>query len=378
MPNPRDWLLGTTFCRGYLSSLIAEGGTGKTALRLAQCLALATGRSDITGEKVFQQTRVLYVSLEDDAAELRRRVRAAIMHFSIDFESIRDWFFLATPASDFDVKQPISAYTLAYSTRSGEMKCGEFLTKLSAALYQYQFGCVVIDPFVKLHGLNENSNAEIDYVCRVLSGLATQYHCAVDVPHHSGKPVAGESGRSNRNRGASSFRDATRLLYTLAPMTSDEAEEMNIDDRERLSLVRLDPGKLNITVPATDATWFRLVGVNLGNVSETYPNGDNVQTVERWHAPDLWKKMTNQVAIEILDIFNTGLPDGRKYAHGGNAGADRQGWRVVQNVVPELTEKQAKMVLKRWEETGMIETATYKDPVQRKDQKGIVVRKWPG
>lgn len=32
---PRGWLLGNMFCRRFLSSLIADGGTGKTALRIA-------------------------------------------------------------------------------------------------------------------------------------------------------------------------------------------------------------------------------------------------------------------------------------------------------------------------------------------------------
>jgi hypothetical protein len=376
IPHPRDWLLGNTFCRGYLSSLVAEGGTGKTALRLAQCIALAAGRGDIAGGKVFAQTRVLYISLEDDADELRRRVRAALMHHGVSYESTRDWLYLATPATEWEPKQPVSAYTIAYATRWGELKVGEFLTKLSAALFQYRFGLVVIDPFVKLHGANENSNPEIDYVCRVLAQLAAQYHCAIDVPHHVNKLI-GEGSRSNRTRGASAFRDAVRLLYTLTSMTVEEAAEMNIDDRERLSLVRLDPGKLNITVPAADATWYKLVGVRIGNGNETYPNGDDVQTVERWIAPDIWKNLTNELVCQILDEFSTGLPDGRKYGL-GNVGHERQGWRVIQKFAPELTDKQAKIVLRKWEENGMIDTVTYTDPVKRQDQKGIIVRRWPG
>jgi hypothetical protein len=376
MPSARDWLLGNTFCRGYLSSLIAEGGTGKTALRLAQCIALAAGRGDIAGAKVFAQTRVLYISLEDDADELRRRVRAALMHHGITYESIRDWLYLATPATEWEPKQPVSAYTIAYATRWGELKVGEFLTKLSAALFQYRFGLVVIDPFVKLHGANENSNPEIDYVCRVLAQLAAQYHCAIDVPHHVSK-VIGEGSRSSRTRGASAFRDAVRLLYTLTSMSADEAAEMNVDDRERLSLVRLDPGKLNITVPAADATWFKLVGVRIGNGNATYPNGDDVQTVERWIAPDIWKNLTTELVNQILDEFSGGLPDGRKYA-AGNAGPERQAWRVIQKFAPDLTDKQCKIILKKWDETGMIETANYTDPTNRKEQKGIFVRRWAG
>ena len=42
---PRGWLLGTVFCRRFLSSLVADGGTGKTALRIAQLVSLAIGRS---------------------------------------------------------------------------------------------------------------------------------------------------------------------------------------------------------------------------------------------------------------------------------------------------------------------------------------------
>jgi RecA-family ATPase len=52
-----------------MSSLLADGGVGKTALRYAQLLSLAIGRS-LTGDYVFQRCRVLIVSLEDDSEEL--------------------------------------------------------------------------------------------------------------------------------------------------------------------------------------------------------------------------------------------------------------------------------------------------------------------
>src|SRR5215216_3147130 len=67
LPPPRGWLLGNIFCRGFLSSLLGDGAVGKTALRYAQYLSLATGRA-LTGEHVFQRCRVLIVSLEDDPA----------------------------------------------------------------------------------------------------------------------------------------------------------------------------------------------------------------------------------------------------------------------------------------------------------------------
>jgi hypothetical protein len=48
---PRSWLLGNQFCRRYLSSILAPGGTGKTALRMLQYIALATGQP-LTGQHV--------------------------------------------------------------------------------------------------------------------------------------------------------------------------------------------------------------------------------------------------------------------------------------------------------------------------------------
>ncbi len=91
---PREWLLGTTFCRDLLSSLQGAGATGKTALVIAQALAMATAH-EITGEHVFQRCRVLMITLEDDRNELRRRVKAARLYHGIDRAELRGWLFLA-------------------------------------------------------------------------------------------------------------------------------------------------------------------------------------------------------------------------------------------------------------------------------------------
>ena len=98
-PPPRGWLLGNTFCRKFMSSLYGDGAVGKTAVRYAQYLALATGRP-LTGEHVFQRCRVLIISLEDGADELRRRILAARIHHRIELEELRDWLFLSAPGPE--------------------------------------------------------------------------------------------------------------------------------------------------------------------------------------------------------------------------------------------------------------------------------------
>jgi hypothetical protein len=77
-PPPRGWLLGNQFCRGFLSSLDASGGTGKTAVRTLQTLSMATLR-ELSGEHVFKRCRVLAISFEDGKEEQERRVLAAML-----------------------------------------------------------------------------------------------------------------------------------------------------------------------------------------------------------------------------------------------------------------------------------------------------------
>ena len=76
---PRGWLLGTTFCRGFISGLNAGGSGGKTTVRYTQYLAVATSKP-ITGEHVHVRGRVLIVCLEDNLAEVQRRVAACMLH----------------------------------------------------------------------------------------------------------------------------------------------------------------------------------------------------------------------------------------------------------------------------------------------------------
>src|SRR5262245_47824676 len=96
LPPPRGWLLGSVFARKFMSSLLADGGVGKTAVRLAQLLSLALGRS-LTGEHVFQRCRVLVISLEDDAHELKRRLLALLLHYGITRAELKGWLFLSAP-----------------------------------------------------------------------------------------------------------------------------------------------------------------------------------------------------------------------------------------------------------------------------------------
>ncbi len=147
---------------------------------------------------------------------------------------------------------------------------------------------------------------------RLLASMAVKHDIAIDTPHHARKGANGP-GNADAGRGASSMKDAARLVYTLARMTPEEAQALGIAEKERRYLIRMDSGKVNIAPPLDEAKWFRLVGVPLGNATETYPHGDEVQTVEVWTPPDAWYGLSSHLLNRILDEIDAGLPDGNRY-----------------------------------------------------------------
>jgi hypothetical protein len=361
VPSPRGWLLGNAFCREFLSSLLGHGGVGKTALRILQALALATGRN-LTGEHVFERVRVLLISLEDGAKELRRRVLAARRYYDIPLADLDGWLFLAAPGGD--------AGKLMIAGKHGHAMIGELAAYLEAEIIAHGIGLLMIDPFVKTHSLPENDNTGMDSVAQLLTNLAIRFDIAIDVPHHISKGIA-EPGNADRGRGASSVVAAGRLIYTATTMQPDEAANFGISDERRKEYFRVDHAKVNITPGSKPANWFHLIGVALGNPTALYPNGDEVHTVELWSPPDIWAGVNYDVINKILNAIDEGIGDGNFYSSVAAAGADRAAWRVVLRFAPDKTEGQARDIIKAWKRSGVLEEFEYTNPKTRKDVKGL-------
>jgi hypothetical protein len=356
---PREWLLGNTFCKKFLSSLIADGGVGKTALRIAQIGSLATGRS-ITGEHVFRRCRALILSFEDDRDELRRRVYAAMLKHGIKPAELKGWLFLAAP----------KGLKLAQMAE-GSPQVGVLEQMLRDAITILKLDIVCLDPFVKTHGVNENDNNAIDFVCGLLAEIAIALNCAMDVPHHTNKGLAA-AGDANKGRGATAAKDAARLVYTLTPMTPEEAKALVLDEGDRRFLVRYDSAKVNIAPPSIQAKWFRIVGMPLGNFTDTYPAGDNVQSVEPWIPPNSWAG-TDRITLNlVLDDIDAGLPNGQRYSH-VNAAEKRAAWPIVKKHFTDKEEAQCRAVISAWVKSGTLFKETYADPVEHKDRVGLSV-----
>jgi hypothetical protein len=359
LPPPRAWLYGWQLCRSFLSGLVAPGDAGKTTLRLTQAIELAA-RRELLGHRIYQRCRVLVVCMEDDHNELRRRLTAICMHHGVDRAELKGWLFCST----------INGPKLLERV-DGEVQVGALDGMLREAIEKFHPDLLILDPFVKLHALVENDNPDMDLVCTRLVGMAQAYDIAVDCPAHTRKGAL-EAGSADNRRGASAQRDAGRLDYTLTTMTEDEAERFGIGPDERKDFVRLDRAKANIVRRSIKASWFRMVSVHLGNATERYPEGDEVQAIVPWSPPAMWAGVTDEQIDAILDDLDKGLEDGRRYSGDGGA-KERAAWPVVQAHCPGKAKAQCREIILTWLKSGVLESREYDDPVRRDKAKGLFV-----
>lgn len=321
---------------------------------------MALGKS-LTGQHVFRRCRVLLVSLEDDRDELERRIAAVLKYYNIDRADLKGWLFCATP-------KLVKLAEIKNKVRS----VGAMEGMIKAAIKRRNPDIIGLDPFIKTHGLEENDSADMDFVCDLLARMAVEYNIAIDSPHHTRKGL-GSPGDADMGRGSSGIKDAGRLVYTLTPMSEEEAKLFDIPAEDRLIHVRLDSAKVNIVRRGGKATWFKLVGVQIGNGTEEYPNGDEVQTVIPWTPPETWSNLSSVSLNAALTEIDEGLPNGQRYSGASAAKPERAAWSIVQKHCHGKSELQCREMVRTWLKTGLLLTEDYEDPIERKPRKGLRV-----
>jgi len=357
---PRAWLVGNVLCRTIVTAFVAQGGTGKTAVALAFALALAAKQRDLVNEHIFQRCRVLYLSLEESEDELRRRVIAAMRLHEIKREEVNGWFYLAAPID--------KGWKLARSEFGAHEK-GELEERLLHVIEEKRIGAVFIDPFVKSHACEENSNIAIDFVMSILAGIAARCNIAIVVCHHEAKGTA-EAGDPNRGRGASAFRDAARMVFTLTRASKEDEDKLGVPPKERGRYIRMDPAKLNLTPPAEQAKWFRLHSVSLRNGNRFYSNGDHVQAAAVFIPTGALERFNNSETERIIDAIDEGPEPGVFYSD-HNRAEGREAWRAVLNVHPKLAQPEAERIVKALLRAGRLKSEVYHDKKERRDRKGL-------
>jgi AAA domain/Bifunctional DNA primase/polymerase, N-terminal/Primase C terminal 2 (PriCT-2) len=366
---PREWLLGTMICRRYLTVVFAPGGAGKTTFIIGCGTAMATATPIFGPEMhVFQRCKVLYVSMEDDKNEVLRRIKACRVHHNISNDDLKGWFYV------YNISR---GNKLLSTNNKGILQQGKLADELTEIVKKLSIDVLVLDPFKKAHGVEENDNNAIDQVADILTSLAIEHNIAVVALHHVAKGRT-EAGDPDVGRGASALKDAARLGYTLTAMTEREAEQTNIESTERWAYVRLDPAKANITARVADAKWFKLVSVGLENSTTLYPKGDHVQAIEQAEICDVMD-YKNDKALARAVLGPIIRRPGYYTSDGKVKDQEAQIYSLFQAYDPSISIAQARTLVVWWIKEMILQKCTYAwmdEGSRKRERQGLKEGTW--
>jgi hypothetical protein len=297
--KPRNWLYGMDYIASYVSETVGHGGLGKSALTIAEALAMATGKA-LLGKLSKRPLRVWYYNGEDPDDELARRFGAAAKHFGVTNEDLGTRLFVNS-----GVLHPL---TLAFEEGHVAHINEGIVRAVVDQIERHQIDVLILDPFVKLHTVSENDNVKMDKVIRVLTQIAVETNSSIMVVHHLRK-TGGAAGTVEDGRGASALLAAARSARVLNVMTKEEADGAGIDPVKRRLYFSADRGKSNLSPPAEYRDWFRMESIDLGNASDELSESDKVGVVTIYKYPTPTPLNISPVEIHrILGLMASGGP----------------------------------------------------------------------
>jgi hypothetical protein len=357
---PREWLYGTQLLRGFVSVLVAPGGTGKSAYAMAVAVSVAIGKP-LLGDHVFAHLNVALLNLEEPLNELNRRLAAVCIRHRIGKADLQDRLFLHSGED-----RPI---TMAEVAADGFQVAHPDEAALIAEIKAHEIGLLIVDPFAESHTLEENSNPHMVAAAAAWRRIASATNCAILLIHHVRKGAVTDIDAA---RGAKGLTDSARVGLLLSPMSEEEADKMGVEAEQRWQYVRLDDAKVNMSPKAGAAKWFRLEQVELRNKTVSYPNGDKVAAVTSWQPSTPLSQQDPTDLNRVLDIIADGPGPETLYSANRRGGSQRWAGHVITEILG-MSEKQAETVLATWLKSGLLVQTDYRDPAARRPMRGVRV-----
>lgn len=264
----RHWLVEGVAARGFVTLISAPPGSGKTQL-IAQLLLAVSHNTGASGFNVHEPTASWAFNAEDDIPELQRRIGAAMIHQSLDWDSrAHDW------AISSGVDSPLSI--AKWDAQNHKVRINDpAVAALRANIIRHNIGLLILDPFADIHDAPESDNDAIKRVMGVFTTLAKETNAAIIIATHTRKlPNAssdGHAGNAESVRGASAMVAKARVVLTLMPMSPKEAKHYAVDPQNQGRYMRVDTAKNNLgpTERGAKPLWLKWESVPL-------PNGDKV------------------------------------------------------------------------------------------------------
>lgn len=206
---------------GELGVVLAPGGVGKSFFMLQNAVSVAVGEDrpnfwgSVDGPAEIKSGGVFFLSLEDDADEMHRRICAAARGLSpAQIERLKANATFCCQYETFSV----------ISKSRGKMEPSVWITALSEMLHATAIKprLLVIDTLNRsLGGVSENNSTDMGYIVGVLRQLAKTQNVAICLIHHTSKKsqAASRLPKASDARGSSALTDNSRWVLNLVSWT---------------------------------------------------------------------------------------------------------------------------------------------------------------
>ena len=182
-PQERSWLIEELWAEEAVGIVGGEPKCCKSFMALDMAVAVASGTPCLRRYAVPRRGRVLLFAAEDALHVIRQRLDGICHAAGVQLEQL-------------DV-QVITVPSLRLDLEEHRQRLAETVDELRPRL-------LVLDPFVRLHRIDENVSGEVAPLLAFLRELQRRYQLAVLVVHHARKG-AGRARAGQALRGSSEF-----------------------------------------------------------------------------------------------------------------------------------------------------------------------------
>jgi hypothetical protein len=163
------WLVEELWSAEAVGIVGGEPKCCKSFLALDMAVSVASGAACLGRFRVNQTGRVLLFAAEDSTHIVRERLEAIALRRGVNFASL-DIYVITTPVVRLDREADRHA--------------------LQETVTRYHPRLLILDPFVRLHRIDENAAAEVAPLLAYLRELQRNFQTAVLLVHHARKGAA--------------------------------------------------------------------------------------------------------------------------------------------------------------------------------------------
>ena len=227
----RGWLVPDLVPLRTVTLLSGNGGTGKSLLALQLACAVATsgawiGRSVAAGGALF-------ISAEDDEAELHRRLADIVTASGATLDSLNRLTMRSLAGED--------ALLATLNRSGGVLSPSPLFAEIEARVAEERPALVVLDTLADLFPGNENDRAQARHFIGILRGIANRHGCAVLLLAH---PSLSGMTTGTGTSGSTAWSNSVRSRLYLEPIADNP-------DARLLSTMKANYGRIGEQISMT-------------------------------------------------------------------------------------------------------------------------------